>query len=55
MFVYNGNPTVFQCTDINGDTVVIDLTQADIVKSGKKGNIYRFVFDRDIDINSVEF
>ena len=55
MFVYNGNPTVFQCTDITGDTVVIDLTQADIVKSGKKGNIYRFVFDRDIDINSVEF
>lgn len=54
IFIYNDISKKIICTDSDGREIIIDLSTSELVKKGKKGNIYHIDFDNNIDISTIE-
>ncbi len=53
MFVYDYSPDTFTCKDINGGRIRVNLSDGNVVRTGRYGSVYHFDFSNDIDISSI--
>ena len=53
IFLYDYFPDSFSCLDAQRNKVTVNVSDGNVIKTGRYGKVYHFSFSEDIDINSI--